>query len=48
MHFLDIRLHSHLLTDHDYTTVSDIVRHYGCLQAQDIGQAQRVIGSRLP
>lgn len=48
MHFLDIRLHSHLLTDHDYTTVSDIVRHYGCMQAQDIGQAQRVIGSRLP
>ncbi len=44
----DIRLHSHLLTTHTYTDVAEIVKHYGCIQAQDTAQATRVIGSRLP
>ncbi len=44
---LSIRLASHLLTPHVYTQVSDVVRHYGCMQAQDIPQAMWVIWSRL-
>lgn len=45
---VDIRLHSHLLAQHPYTQTSEIVKHYGCIQAQDTSQAMRVIGSRLP
>lgn len=45
---LNTRLHSHLLTKHSYTQASEIVKHYGCIQAQDTSQAMRVIGSRLP
>ena len=42
------RLHSHhLLEDIYFSTPEEVVRHYGCLQSQDIGQATWVIGSRI-
>lgn len=44
---ISLRLASHLLTPHSYITPADIVSHYGCMQAQDIPQAMRVIWSRL-
>lgn len=44
---LNIRLSSHALDQYHFTTPSEVVRHYGALQAQDIGQAMWVIGSRI-
>lgn len=44
---LPIRLQSHRLTDTADTTPAELVKHYGCIQAQDLGQAMRVIGSRV-
>lgn len=44
---LDIRLSSHGLETYQFTTPAEVVRHYGALQAQDIGQATWVIGSRI-
>lgn len=43
-----LRLASHLLGNPSYNSVKEVVKHYGCMQAQDIPQATRVIGSRVP
>ena len=45
--FLTQRLASHGLDSPRFSTPEEVVGHFGCLQAQDIGQAQWVIGSRI-
>jgi len=44
--FLEMRLQSHHLTNIPFMTPVEVVRHYGCIQAQDIQQSMRVIASR--
>lgn len=44
--FLEMRLKSHHLIGSWFTTPAEVVKHYGCIQAQDILQAKRVIWSR--
>lgn len=44
---LPTRLASHGLDQFRFSTPSEVVEHYGCIQAQDIGQAKWVIGSRI-
>ncbi|MBP9812014.1 AlkZ family DNA glycosylase [Candidatus Gracilibacteria bacterium] len=44
---LTSRLSSHGLETYQFTTPAEVVRHYGAIQAQDIGQATWVIGSRI-
>ena len=43
---IDIRLQSHHLTGTLFSTPAEVVKHYGCMQAQDIQQAMRCISSR--
>ncbi len=45
---IPIRLSSHLLSWSKDRTPAEVVRHFGCLQAQDSNRAKRVIGSRIP
>jgi len=45
--FIKIRLASNGLSSHSFSTPEEVVQHYGCMQAQDTGQAKWVIGSRL-
>ena len=45
--FLSIRLASHGLDHFRFPDVESLIAHYGCIQAQDIGQAQWMIGSRI-
>lgn len=44
---LPTRLASHGLDQFRFSTPREVVEHYGCIQAQDIGQATWVIGSRI-
>ena len=45
---LQSRINSHHLNETlHFSTPEEVVRHYGCMQSQDIGQAMWVIGSRL-
>lgn len=41
------RLISHGLGDRRFSTPAEVVQHYGCLQAQDVLQAKRCLGSRV-
>ena len=41
------RIQSHLLDKFRFNSPDDVVKHYGCIQAQDIPQALWVIGSRI-
>ena len=43
---IDIRLQSHHLTGPLFSTPEEVVKYYGCMQAQDIQQAMRCIWSR--
>lgn len=45
---LEKRLQSHGLLHPRFSSIADVVKHYGCIQAQDIPQAMRVLGSRVP
>ncbi len=45
---IPIRLSSHLFVWFKHTSPEHVVRHFGCLQAQDSNRAKRVIGSRVP
>lgn len=45
--FLFLRLASHGISEPRFSTPEEVVRHYGCIQAQDILQATWVIGSRM-
>ncbi len=47
MSFLSSRLTSHSLDKYRFTTPREVLEHYGAIQAQDIGQATWVIGSRI-
>ena len=47
MSLLPSRLTSHSLDKYRFTTPREVVEHYGAIQAQDIGQATWVIGSRI-
>lgn len=42
------RLHSHWLLNKRFSTPAEVIDYYWCIQAQDIPQATRVIGSRIP
>ncbi len=44
---LNIRLHSHWFWSTTFDSVTDVVKHFWCLQAQDTGQAKWCIWSRV-
>lgn len=48
MDILSLRLTSHWLSTWWFSDIETAVRHMGCMQAQDIWQATRTIGSRVP
>lgn len=41
------RIQAHGLEKYQFSTPAEVVKHYGAIQAQDIGQATWVIGSRI-
>lgn len=43
---IELRLQSHWLVDKPFATPAEVVRHYGCIQSQDLYQATRVVASR--
>ena len=45
---ITLRLASHGLIGWWFSSVESAVRHMGCIQSQDIGQATRCVGSRIP
>ncbi|EKE30304.1 MAG: hypothetical protein ACD_2C00012G0001 [uncultured bacterium (gcode 4)] len=45
--FLKIRLESHLLNNYAFSSPEEIVKHFWCMQAQDIPQALWAVGSRI-
>jgi hypothetical protein len=47
MDILSMRLRSHGLVGPWFQTPGDVVKYYGCMQGQDVGQAMRVLWSRI-
>lgn len=48
INFISLRLHAHRLTSWWFSDIETVVRHMGCMQSQDIHQATRCVGSRVP
>lgn len=48
MDIISLRLASHWLNTWWFSDIETAVRHIGCMQSQDIHQATRAVGSRVP
>lgn len=44
---IDIRLKSHWFTKKGFASAAELIKHYGCIQAQDTKRAKWCIGSRI-